>query len=248
MARPLMQKGIAELEAMFGATPSDARVLKQLEAELRHRQVPRAVTLLEKVQRALPAAAAPATRAVEPPRQPVAAKVAPQPELWPVGEPVAQTSEPPVREVQLPPESGAKPSVAPLPSLSVEAACQVLKVPPTAPWEAIELARRQLVDLAHPRRVAALAADKRAAAQETARQANAAYTALHHARTTVSKTLAAATEAKASVQGELATLTERANGLAASLADDRQQHSASRQSLEALRTQLNSASSDETGS
>ena len=55
---------------------------------------------------------------------------------------------------------------------------------------------------------------------------------------------AASTEAKASVQGELATLTERANGLAASLADERQQHSASKQSLEALRSQLDTASNE----
>lgn len=184
MARPLMQKGIAELEAMFGAAQGDARVLKQLEAELRHRQVPRALTLLEKVQRALPAATPPATRSVEPPRQPAAAKVAPQPELWP---PVVQ---PPLatvpREPKAPPagQGEAQPPAAPSPSFSVEAAYQLLKVPPTASWEAIELARRKLVDLAHPSRVAALAADKRAATQETARQANAAYTALHLARTT----------------------------------------------------------------
>lgn len=183
MARPLMQKGIAELEAMFGAAQSDARVLKQLEAELRHRQVPRALTLLEKVQRALPTATLPATRSVEPPPQPVAAQVEPQPELWPLGEPVPPSSQPAGLKVHLPAESGARPSAA-LPSFTVEAAYQVLKVLPTASWEAIELTRRKLVDLAHPNRVAALAADKRAAAQETARQANAAYTALHHARTT----------------------------------------------------------------
>lgn len=186
MARPLMQKGIAELEAMFGAAQGDARVLKQLEAELRHRQVPRALTLLDKVQRALPAATPPATRSAEPPRQPAAAKVAPQPELWP---PVVQPPPATVpREPMAPPagQGEAQPPAAPSPSFSVEAACQLLKVPPTASWEAIELARRKLVDLAHPSRVAAMAADKGAAAQETARQANAAYTALHLARTTAS--------------------------------------------------------------
>lgn len=55
---------------------------------------------------------------------------------------------------------------------------------------------------------------------------------------------AIAAEAKASVQGELATLTERANGLAVSLADERQQHATSRQSLDASRTQLDAASNE----
>jgi len=186
MARPLMQKGIAELEAMFGAAQGDARVLKQLEAELRHRQVPRALTLLDKVQRVLPTAAPPAPRSIEPPQEPVAAKVAAQPKLWP---PVVQPPPAAVpREPKASPDGQAEARLhaAPTPTFSVEAAYQLLKVPSTASWEAIELARRKLVDLAHPSRVAALAADKRAAAQETARQANAAYTALHLARTTAS--------------------------------------------------------------
>lgn len=185
MARPLMQKGIAELEAMFGAAQHDARVLKQLEAELRHRQVPRALTLLEKVQRVLPAVAPPVSRSVEPPREPAAAKGAAQPELWP---PAVQPPPAVPREPKASPAGQAEVGLpsAPSPSFSVEAAYQMLKVPPTASWEAIELARRKLVDLAHPSRVAAMAADKRAAAQETARQANAAYTVLHLARTTAS--------------------------------------------------------------
>jgi hypothetical protein len=186
MARPLMQKGIAELEAMFGAAQGDARVLKQLEAELRHRQVPRALTLLDKVQRVLPAATPPAPRSTEPPREPAAAKVAAQPELWPhvvQPTPAALSREPKASPAG---QAEARLPSASSPSFSVEAAYQMLKVPPTASWEAIELARRNLVDLAHPSRVAAMAADKRAAAQETARQANAAYTALHLARTTAS--------------------------------------------------------------
>ena len=46
MPRPLMQHGVGQLEAMFGKGKADAKLLKQLEHELQHRHVPRAVALL----------------------------------------------------------------------------------------------------------------------------------------------------------------------------------------------------------
>lgn len=53
MNRPLMQHGVGQLEQLFAASKADAKVLKQLENELRYRQVPRAVALLAEVQSAL---------------------------------------------------------------------------------------------------------------------------------------------------------------------------------------------------
>lgn len=50
MSRPLIQLGVADLEAMFQTGKLDQKVLGQLEVELKHRQVPRAVALLKEVQ------------------------------------------------------------------------------------------------------------------------------------------------------------------------------------------------------
>lgn len=52
MTRPLMRQGIAQLEALYSASATDLKSLKQLQHELKFRQVPRAVSLLEKVEKA----------------------------------------------------------------------------------------------------------------------------------------------------------------------------------------------------
>lgn len=52
MARPLMQSRIGELENLFEASNSNLDVLHNLVHELQFRQVPRALALLERVQRA----------------------------------------------------------------------------------------------------------------------------------------------------------------------------------------------------
>jgi hypothetical protein len=57
MPRPLMQHGVGQLEALFAKSKSDSKVLKQLEHELEHRQVPRALALLAEVQSAVKRAA-----------------------------------------------------------------------------------------------------------------------------------------------------------------------------------------------
>ena len=53
MLRPLMQRGIGDLEALFAKAKADVGVLMQLEHELQYRQVPRAVALLAEVQAAM---------------------------------------------------------------------------------------------------------------------------------------------------------------------------------------------------
>ncbi|WJJ93761.1 hypothetical protein [Neopusillimonas aromaticivorans] len=48
-----MQKGIVDLEKMFSDAQGDPVVLRQLKAELKHRKLARAFTLLKKVEAAL---------------------------------------------------------------------------------------------------------------------------------------------------------------------------------------------------
>lgn len=53
MPRPLIQHGVGQLEEMFVKGNADLKVLKRLENELQHRQVPRTVALLTEVQAAM---------------------------------------------------------------------------------------------------------------------------------------------------------------------------------------------------
>ena len=66
MARPLMQHGVGQLEQMYKDAASDRKVLLQLQDELKHRQVPRAVTLLAQVQRSIRALSVPASDCAAP--------------------------------------------------------------------------------------------------------------------------------------------------------------------------------------
>ena len=50
--RPLMQLGIGDLEGIFEKESKSFATLDLLKQELSHRQVPRAVALLERVQKA----------------------------------------------------------------------------------------------------------------------------------------------------------------------------------------------------
>jgi DnaJ-domain-containing protein 1 len=191
MARPLMQNGIAQLEAMFASSGLDAKVLKQLEGELKHRQVPRAVNLLAEVQAALrkvPKAEA-ATQPTEPARgisRPVAPPPRSQTEQGNVTAPARLVAPSPMRAEPFPALSIAPADTKSSLTLSAEAAYQLYKATPTTPWETVENLRRQLVDAAHPAQLAALAPEKRAQVREAASRANAAYALLHSLRTAAS--------------------------------------------------------------
>ncbi len=196
MTRPLARHGIAQLEELFAASWADDKTLKNLEAELRYRQVPRAVSLLAQVQGAL--YSGPTARLPDAPRiskpVPIVQK-ATTPNLA-TGSPPSMTHPPvsPSTEVSqmgtTQPRVPAVSSVPPAaklpetltPSLSVAAAYQVLKANPGSTWEAIEQMRRQLVHLAHPDRVVVLSPEMRAEAQAVAKKANAAYAVLRQAR------------------------------------------------------------------
>lgn len=186
MSRPLMRHGVGELEALFGKSKTDVEVLKQLEHELQHRQVPRAVALLAEVHAAMQDAgsSAPAPVSVSPAPMPQ------QPALWspaaaaatePVAPPVASLrSAEPIKA----PESLAvtKPPRPATPVMPLEDAYKVLKATAGSTWESIEQTRRQLVQQSHPGRLKSMNPERRAQTLAEAKRVNAAYAVLSQAR------------------------------------------------------------------
>jgi hypothetical protein len=193
MARPLMQRGVGQLEEMFAIGRSDPKVLKQLENELQYRQVPRAVALLAEVKAALDGGSAspkgPTVLAPLPPIAPGSAPFPQQPNLWesPATPPFAaehahipnRLITPAVKPQEAPAVVGAPASPHEMP---LEVAYEVLRTKPGATWESIEETRRRLVQLAHPSLVASLSSEKKAQIRAEAAQVNRAYLRLSAAR------------------------------------------------------------------
>lgn len=188
MDRPLIQHGVGKLEEMFSTSNSDAKLLKQLEQELQHRQVPRAVALLAKVRAAMSGGATVPQASTVPTSLPARATgpVSQQPDLWgrpaipPVSPPAAgRAAAPAVRpeESLLVAKSPASPVAMPL-----EEAYKVLKVTPGAAWDSIEQTRRSLVNQLHPSRWKPLSAEKRSHALAEAKRINAAYAVISQTR------------------------------------------------------------------
>lgn len=184
MPRPLIQKGVGQLEEMFAKGKADASLLKQLEHELQHRHVPRAIALLAEVQAAMHGEAVPHTPVdAAPPLAKTTAPISQNSDLW------GRDTTPP-----LPPSTGSVRTVAPvvkpleaqpvaksptpLPMTPLEDAYKILKTSPGAPWESVEQTRRTLVHQSHPSRWKALSAEKRAQALKEAKFVNTAYAAL----------------------------------------------------------------------
>jgi DnaJ-domain-containing protein 1 len=160
MNRPLIQRRIDELEAMFEAEQGDPDALRLLEAELAFRSVPRAATLLNKVKRVIGGGTvlpSPRQDILFDHKRPVASQI-------PLLEETQSTHGPPI------------------PTMTLEDALKVLKVTTSTPWESIETSRRQAVERARPDRLASLSKEKRSAVKEEARVANAAYLVLLQAR------------------------------------------------------------------
>lgn len=198
MKRTLMQLGIGALEEMFATSKTDATVLRQLENELQHRQVPRAVALLDQVQVAMKRVASSAlSRAQDelplepsaapapvgpPPERPAPAVVASAPVALPMLPSVPQQ----VRPQAVPPVAAPAPTDrverAPIPALSLDDACKLLKVTLAAPWQEVELSRRKLVLLSHPRHVVGMTPERQEAVRDEARRVNAAYAVLSASR------------------------------------------------------------------
>jgi len=195
MKRTLMQLGIGALEEMFATSKTDAKVLRQLENELQHRQVPRAVALLDQVQLAMKRLASsvlPRSQEelpLEPVTTPAPVPAAPPPERTAApasaSPPDPQVVTPPVLQPPKPPPPPPRVRVDPLPipAMPLEDACKLLKVTPASSWQEVELSRRRLVVLSHPRHVVGMTSERQEAIRTEARRVNAAYAVLSAART-----------------------------------------------------------------
>lgn len=201
MKRTLMQLGIGALEEMFEASKTDAKALRQLENELQHRQVPRAVALLEQVQLAMKRVASsvlpraqdelplepPAALAAVPfpppsaPERLGSAVVVSAPVIQPTPSSVPQPTRPPAAETAAAPHAPVE--RAPIPTMSLDDACKLLKVTLASPWQEVELSRRKLVLLSHPQHVVGMLPERQEAARTEARRVNAAYAVLSASRT-----------------------------------------------------------------
>lgn len=188
MLRPFFHSTIGQLEELFAKSKNDCKALRQLEDELQHRQVPRAVSLLEEVKAATKKFAS-------------AARV-PTSQLGPVELtlPAGPGAPPTVNESipLFPPQSIAsgeraeKPAIAKRPpscTVSLDDAYKLLKATAGSTWESIEQTRRQLVRVAHPERLRSMSPDQRAQALVDAKCVNDAYAMLSQARCGVSKPL-----------------------------------------------------------
>lgn len=200
MKRTLMQLGIGALEELFATSKTDAKVLRQLENELQHRQVPRALALLDHVQLAMQRVASSAlSRAqdefpFEPPVTPALVPTQPppgRPEPAAVASaPAAQTTPPSALQQLRPPV--VAPVAVPVPSarvertsppaVSVDDACKLLKVTLGSAWQEVELTRRTLVLMSHPRHTVGMTPERQEAVLDEARLVNAAYAVLSAAR------------------------------------------------------------------
>lgn len=200
MKRTLMQLGIGALEEMFATSKTDAKVLRQLEHELQHRQVPRAMVLLDQVQLAMKRVASLALPRgqdelpLEPPAAPAAAPIQPPPAPERVTPavvataPLSQPAPPSVPQQASPPAPKpipvpqARVEHAATPAMSLDDSCKLLKVTLASSWQEVELSRRKLVLLSHPRHVVGMTPERQEAVRTEARRVNVAYAVLSAAR------------------------------------------------------------------
>lgn len=187
MARPLLRHTIVELDQLFSRANGDSETLQALADELKHRNVPRAVVLLNKIQQALrggnaswggPAPSPSSQQALMTESLRRDAKMsAPKNIAQPNRSTSWQAAGGPgvVPHVPLAPVSTSTEGSTPM---SVAEAYEALEMTPGATWEVIEYARRQIVQKAHPHNVAGLSPEHRTRMQSEARHANAAYAVL----------------------------------------------------------------------
>jgi hypothetical protein len=209
-ARPLMRCGVAELKAMVALYKTDLNMLAQLEQELMHRQVPRAVELLAKVRAII---ASDGGSAVATQSQRTLQSFTPQGslDLGPsllsepldasevkrvssgteaAAKPVAtKPFEPNKPASNLSPQAakGAhKPKVTPIEDkpvlMTLSEAYKTLQANPGSSWESIEMLRRQLVQPSHPRRLEKVPKAQIEQVIQEARRVNAAYAIVANAR------------------------------------------------------------------
>lgn len=177
MSRPLIQHRVGQLEELFVREKANRKILLQLKEELTHRQVPRAVALLGKVQRILndldspegsPRISPPAIAPTEPAVSRQESEVIPDLFSGDFTAPVAP------EEVQ--------PQVSAIPAMSATEAYRILGVSAGASWESIETARRNLVQKAYPSKVQDKAPAERNRIVFEAKRANTAYALIQKLR------------------------------------------------------------------
>ena len=167
-ARPLLRHTIAQLEELFATKRTLADVLKELEAELQFRHVPRAVSLLAKVRAVSKGGNLPAPPKLRSfPRQPEISSAATS-----VVIPLATTVVPVVQAKSAPPTGED------VPTITLEEAYKLLRATAGSSWAEIEQVRRFLVQRAHPDNLAELSADKRTVVQADVKRANMAYSVI----------------------------------------------------------------------
>lgn len=167
MARPLQQLGIGGLEDLFVKSEGELQVLRDLEYELRHRQVPRARSLLVKVRATIKSAPTTEIGVAAAPHLPESPEYVGG-DLFEVEHVACQQSksEEPV-QVKSSAWAARESSI-----MSLSDAYKALKATPGSSWESIELTRRQLVQRASP---AVAIDDKRQQLQRDAENINSAY-------------------------------------------------------------------------
>lgn len=202
--RPYFKKSVVDLQVLFESSKDDVAELKKLAAELKHRQVPKAIALLTKVKAAL--AKFQATRGT--------IREGKTPESEPETHAVLECQECGQRmRVELSPEKCeytcssckvefftsfqkgvfsavfAKPNRSethhkecPIESLSLAAAYRLFDADPDTPWEVIELNRRRLIQQYHPDKVASLGPKLREVAEIEGKKINVAFSMLRDAR------------------------------------------------------------------
>lgn len=147
MSRPFIQYGIGQLEELFKSATQNREVLLQLQNELRNRHVPRAAALLIKVRKVLKDVDAPAGTSMPTSGATEEQSVAKDrdPEVSPDLFSSASEAQSTTRDTQRTAPSSAE--------MSEQEAYALLGLPLSASWEAIESARRQIVQRASPARI-----------------------------------------------------------------------------------------------
>lgn len=174
--RSLLQYSITKLEDMFMAGKDDLSLLQSLDNELNYRDTARAQKLLGEVQEELARAGKQGiTRKFARPTASAPIIAPKQPDLWcaPTEEPSASPVDGPVvvpasqpsppkptpAHLHIPAQGPSKPpsvtvpfqeTKTELPSVSAGDAYKILHVSPGSSWEAVEMARRRVVQKAFP--------------------------------------------------------------------------------------------------
>ena len=209
-SRPHMRCGVPELKAMVALYKTDMNMLAQLEQELVHRQVPRAVELLAQVRATIASdCGSPGATQLQRTLQ----SFTPQgsldlgPSLLPepleaseverassgteaIAKPVATNPfEPNKPASNVSPQAAAgahEAKVTPIEAepvvMTLSDAYKTLQANPGSSWESIEMLRRQLVQSSHPRRLEKVPKAQIKQVIQEARRVNAAYAMVANAR------------------------------------------------------------------